>query len=156
MSWNSGAQTARRDVVTDFRIFRIFEICGSESSFAPLEEIVRNARIDSMIIDQCMAIHSGIYLDSIILINHHQASFIPFAVETYGGLGKSARKLIKLIASAAEDKLQMLSEESVRKELRESVAIAVQRGNANIMLAEYHRAMWLMMALRSDETMRRS
>ena len=71
MSWNSGAQTARRDVVADFRIFRIFEICGSESSFAPLEEMVRNARIDSMIIDQCMAIHSGIYLDSIILINHH-------------------------------------------------------------------------------------
>ena len=34
-----------------------------------------------------------------------------FPLETYGGLGKSARKLIKLIASAAEDKLQMLSEE---------------------------------------------
>ena len=62
-------------------------------------------------------------------------------METYGGLGKSARKLIKLIASAAEDKLQMLSEESVRKELRGSVAIAVQKGNANIILAEYHRAM---------------
>src|ERR1700722_11408069 len=71
MSLNFGAQTARRDVVADFRIFRIFEICGSESSFAPPEEMVRNARIDSMIIDQCMAIHSGIYLDSIILINHH-------------------------------------------------------------------------------------
>ena len=26
-----------------------------------------------------------------------QASFIPFAVETYGGLGKSARKLINQI-----------------------------------------------------------
>ena len=70
-----------------------------------------------------------------------QASFIPFAVETYGGLGKSARKLIKQIASAAEDGLQMLSEEEVRKELRGSVAIAVQKGNANIILAEYHRAM---------------
>ena len=77
-----------------------------------------------------------------------QASFIPFAVETYGGLGKSARKLIKLMASAAEDKLQRLSEEEVRKELRESVAIAVQRGNANIMLAEYYRAMGA--AARSD------
>ncbi len=38
-----------------------------------------------------------------------QSSLLPFAVETYGGLGKSARKLIKLIASAAEDELQMLS-----------------------------------------------
>jgi len=61
-------------------------------------------------------------------------------VETYGGLGKSARKLIKLIASAAEDS-QMFTEEEVRKELRGSVAIAVQKGNANIMLAEYRRAM---------------
>ena len=62
-------------------------------------------------------------------------------METYGGLGKSARKLIKLIASAAEDKLQMLSEEEVSQELRGSVLIAVQKGNANIILAEYYRAM---------------
>src|ERR1700721_1171492 len=47
---------------------------------------------------------------------------------------------MKLIASAAEDRLQILSEEEGRKELRESVAIAVQKGNANIILAEYHRA----------------
>ena len=69
-----------------------------------------------------------------------QASLIHFAVETYGGLGKSARKLINLIASAAEDGLQMLSESEVRKELKQSVAIAVQKGNANIILAEYYRA----------------
>ena len=74
-------------------------------------------------------------------INTQQTSFLPFAAETYGGLGKSARKLIKLIASSAEDGLQMLSEEEVMRELRGSVAIAVQKGNANIMLAEYHRAM---------------
>ena len=74
------------------------------------------------------------------MAKNQQASFIPFAVETYGGLGKSARKLINLIASAAEDGLQMLSESEVRKELKESVAIAIQKGNANIMLAEYNRA----------------
>ena len=74
------------------------------------------------------------------MAKNQQASFIPFAVETYGGLGKSARKLINLIASAAEDGLQMLSESEVRKELRGSVAIAVQKGNANIILAEYNRA----------------
>jgi hypothetical protein len=32
-------------------------------------------------------------------------------VETYGGLGKSARKLIKLIGSAAEEGLQMLRQQ---------------------------------------------
>ena len=70
-----------------------------------------------------------------------QASFIPFAVETLGEVGKSARKLINVIASSAEDGLQMLSEEEVRKELRGWVAIAVQKGNADIILAEYYRAM---------------
>ena len=70
-----------------------------------------------------------------------QAEFLPFAVETYGGLGKAARKLRKRIASSAEEGPQMLSEKEVRRELRGSVAIAVQKGNANIILAEYHRAM---------------
>src|ERR1700728_3816895 len=46
----------------------------------------------------------------------------------------------KLIASAAKDS-QTFTEEEVRKELRGSVAIAIQKGNANIMLAEYRRAM---------------
>ena len=62
-------------------------------------------------------------------------------METYGGLGKAARKLRKWIASSAEEGSQMLSEKEVMRELRGSVAIAVQKGNANIILAEYHRAM---------------
>ena len=72
-----------------------------------------------------------------------QAEFLPFAVETYGGLGKAARKLRKRIASSAQEGPQMLSEKEVMRELRGSVAIAVrvQKGNANIILAEYHRAM---------------
>src|SRR5271170_6567546 len=74
------------------------------------------------------------------MVETQQASFLPFAVETYGGLGKSARKLIKQIASAAEDLMQMLTEEEIREELRGSVAIAIQKGNAMIMLSAYHKA----------------
>ncbi len=70
-----------------------------------------------------------------------QAEFLPFAVETYGGLGKAARKVMKRIASAAEVGPQMLSEKEALRELKGAVAIAVQKGNANIILAEYHRAM---------------
>ena len=70
-----------------------------------------------------------------------QASFVPFAVETHGGLGKSARKLMSLIASVAEDRQQGMTKEEMRKELRGAVAIAVQKGNANVMLGEYCRAM---------------
>jgi hypothetical protein len=69
-----------------------------------------------------------------------QAEFVCFAVETYGGMGKGARKLVRKIASVAQDRLQGVSEKEIRRELEESVAIAVQRGNADIMLAEYFSA----------------
>ena len=69
-----------------------------------------------------------------------QACFIPFSVETYGGLGKSARKLIKVIASSAQEQLYMMDEEEVRKELKGSVAVAIQKGNARILLTEHYRA----------------
>jgi hypothetical protein len=68
------------------------------------------------------------------------AKFIPFAVETYGGMGKSARKLIKRIASVAQDRQQGWSDKEVRKQLEESGDMELQRGNANIILAEYYRA----------------
>ena len=64
---------------------------------------------------------------------------------------KSARKLRKRIASSAEEGPQMLSEKEVMRELRGAVAIAVQKGNANIILAEYYRAMGA--AARSDRGM---
>ena len=69
-----------------------------------------------------------------------QASFVAFAVETYGGMGKQSRKLTKKIASVAQDRQQMVSEKEVRQRAEASVAIAVRTGNARIMQAEYHRA----------------
>jgi len=67
------------------------------------------------------------------VVKTQQASFLSFAVETCGGLGKSARKLMKLIALAAENQQQMLNEREVRKELGGSAAI---NGNAMILLPE--------------------
>ena len=55
-------------------------------------------------------------------------------------MGKGARMLVKKIASGAQDRLVGVSEKEIRRELEESVAIAVQRGNADIMLAEYFSA----------------
>ena len=55
-------------------------------------------------------------------------------------MGKGARKFVKKIVSGAQDRLLGVSEKEMRRELEESVAIAVQRGNADIMLAEYSRA----------------
>ena len=70
----------------------------------------------------------------------NKPKIVCFAVETYGGMGKGARKLVRKIASVAQDRLQGGSEKEIRRELEESVAIAVQRGNADIMLAEYFSA----------------
>ena len=55
-------------------------------------------------------------------------------------MGKGARKFVSKIASGAQDHLVGVSEKEIKRELEELVAIAVQRGNANIMLAEYSRA----------------
>src|ERR1700685_2230789 len=83
-------------------------------------------------------IYTGDLLSLLKLLSSTHTTLI--AVETYGGLGKSARKLINQIVAAAEDQQQLLSSEEIRKELTGSLAIAVQKGNAKILLAEYHRA----------------
>jgi hypothetical protein len=48
--------------------------------------------------------------------------------------------VIRLIASATQERMQMRSGAEVRRELKGSVAIAIQRGKALIILEEYRRA----------------
>jgi hypothetical protein len=55
---------------------------------------------------------------------------LPFAVETTGGLGPSAVKLVKAMAEASEERLAMWSKDAVIRELVGTVAMAVQRGGA--------------------------
>ena len=60
------------------------------------------------------------------------AKFIPFAVEMYGGLGKSAKKLLNKISKCARDQ--------IIQNLKGEIAISIQRGNAIAILAGYNRA----------------
>jgi hypothetical protein len=69
-----------------------------------------------------------------------KAKFKPFSVETYGGLGKSARGIYRLIQASARDHMMMWPYQQVVEEMRGAVAIAIQRGNAMVMLAAYNRA----------------
>ena len=68
------------------------------------------------------------------------ARFIPFAVETYGGLGKSTKKFLQIISKAAEDQMLMYPYQRIVQKLRGQIAISIQRGNAIAILANYNRS----------------
>jgi hypothetical protein len=70
----------------------------------------------------------------------HHAEFIPFVVETLGGIAPAAVKLLDQIALTCRDHMTLWSHQEVVKELRGAIAIAVQRGNAIAMIAGYNRA----------------
>ena len=72
------------------------------------------------------------------------AKFIPFAVEMYGGLGKSAKKLglpvLNKISKCARDQMLMWPYRRIIQNLKGEIAISIQRGNAIAILAGYNRA----------------
>jgi hypothetical protein len=68
------------------------------------------------------------------------AKFIPFAVEMYGGLGKSAKKLLNKISKCARDQMLMWPYHRIIQNLKGEIAISIQRGNAIAILAGYNRA----------------
>jgi hypothetical protein len=71
----------------------------------------------------------------------HQMELIPFVVETYGGVGPAAVKLLKAMAAAGEEHLAMWPKKNIIRHVLESVAIAVQRGTAMAYLEGYDRAL---------------
>jgi hypothetical protein len=69
-----------------------------------------------------------------------QARFLPFSVETMGGMSKEAVELVEQIGLACRDHLTLATHESIARGVRASVACAIQRGNAMTVLAVYSRA----------------
>ena len=68
------------------------------------------------------------------------AHFIPFAVETTGGISQDAKKLIDQLSLACKDHLTLPSHHTFSNTIHSSVAIAIQRGNALAIQAGYSRA----------------
>jgi len=71
------------------------------------------------------------------LAEQQKAVFIPFAIESFGGLSHSARNLIRTIATFANDHLSAWSKEEIITNINSAIACAVQRGNAITALAAY-------------------
>jgi hypothetical protein len=68
------------------------------------------------------------------------AEFVPFALETMGGMAPKAVKLLHHILTSCRDEMTLWPHDQLMAELRGSIAVAVQRGNAMCMLSGYSRA----------------
>ena len=75
-----------------------------------------------------------------ISIEQH-ATFIPFVIETYGGLGKKAQDFLNELSIFAIDHAMIKSRFNIVNGLRYSIACSVQRGNALIASAGYANAL---------------
>jgi hypothetical protein len=71
------------------------------------------------------------------IASRHDAELIPFVVETCGGLAPDAIALLDVISGAASEHLSLWSQEDAAKEVLDSVAIAIQKGNAMTVLGAH-------------------
>ncbi len=71
------------------------------------------------------------------LAQQQSADFIPFALESYGGISDSANDLINEISVFASEHLSAWSKEEIIEDLTSAIACAVQRGNAFAALSGY-------------------
>ena len=69
-----------------------------------------------------------------------KAKFLPFAVETLGGIHPQAAELLQQIATASRDFNGLWSATEIIKSLKYAVACAVQKGNSDTILAGYQHA----------------
>jgi hypothetical protein len=66
--------------------------------------------------------------------------FLPFSVETTGGMTEEAEELVDQLSLACKDHLTLPSAKPFANFVRSSIAIAVQRGNALAVQAGFSRA----------------
>ena len=74
------------------------------------------------------------------LAGAQHSNFIPFVIETYGGIGGKAQEFLSELSVFAHDHLTTYSHFDVVSGLRYAMACSVQRGNALIALAGYANA----------------
>ena len=68
------------------------------------------------------------------------AEFVPFAFETYGGLGAKAKKFLSSLARFARENSHVIPPGEIMNSLRYSLAVVLQKGNALIVQRAMNRA----------------
>jgi len=71
----------------------------------------------------------------------HGATFVPFVVESAGGLGEGAVQIIEEIVLASRDNNTLVHHKIVSQQLKAAIGIAVQKGNAIAMIVGRNRAL---------------
>ena len=74
------------------------------------------------------------------------ADFIPFIVETLGGITETGQTLLNNVILACSEHQSLWSPPELNEELYRAISIAIQRGNAMAMTAGQH---WCASAIRS-------
>jgi hypothetical protein len=72
--------------------------------------------------------------------SQHEAKFIPFVLESTGGMGRTAQELMKEIVLASREYNTLWEHSTVSREAFSMIAIAVQKGNAMTIVAGRNRA----------------
>ena len=72
------------------------------------------------------------------LAEREKAKFVPFAVETFGGMGAAASEFILNLLKESKDLQHAWAPWEVVYGLQHSVAVAIQRGNASLVSAAIH------------------
>ena len=75
------------------------------------------------------------------LVALHRYELLPFVMETSGGMGPDAERLVEIMAEAGEAHLRMWAKVDIIQELLHTAAIAVQRGGAVSYLHGYEQAL---------------
>jgi hypothetical protein len=63
-----------------------------------------------------------------------EMEFLPVVLYTYGGFHRSATKFIKRLVDSLDPATSLVSRSEFKQALKESLAIALQRGNADVMI----------------------
>jgi hypothetical protein len=74
------------------------------------------------------------------LADTQQAHFVPFSVETSGGMTEEAEELVDQLSLACKDHLTLPSSRPFANSIRSSIAVAIQKGNALAIHAGFSRA----------------
>ena len=75
------------------------------------------------------------------LVTLHNYQLHPFVIETCGGMGPGAVRLVKIMAEAGEAHMRVWAKEDAVQELLHTVAVAVQRGGALSYLHGYQQTL---------------
>jgi hypothetical protein len=121
----------RPDIQLDLPVRTLLGDVSVIHPLAPSNYKKANSRVVERIGDDAEAIKNGKYKE---LVESQDIRFSPLIFYSTGGFHRSALSFIRVMTAALDEQACLLSRAEWKKQLLEHIAIAVQRGNADIMI----------------------